>query len=115
VGFADPDRARDQLLADDPDSQEALAGMASTLATVGNRIAEGDHEGAARQFTDEVIFEPSAWEQALPPEVKAIMVGNAPRFLDRSATRTRMRSTAKRSPAWRFQRGSRMTRVARRS
>jgi pimeloyl-ACP methyl ester carboxylesterase len=56
--------------------------VAASLEAVGRRIAEGDHEGAARQFVDEVVFGPGAWEKALPPEARAIFVQNAPTFLD---------------------------------
>jgi len=52
------------------------------VEAVGSRIAEGDHEGAARQFVEEVAFGPGAWETELPPEVREIMVQNAPTFLD---------------------------------
>jgi pimeloyl-ACP methyl ester carboxylesterase len=69
------------VLANDPEGQELLAQGAASLAAVGRRIAEGDHEGAARQFVEEVAFGPGAWEN-LPPEVKETMVGNAPTFLD---------------------------------
>lgn len=70
------------VLEDDPESQEMLARDARIIATIGKRIAEGDHEGAARQFVEEVIFGPGAWENALPAETRAIMVGNAPTYLD---------------------------------
>ena len=55
---------------------------ARVLGAVGRRIAEGDHEGAARQFVDEVAFGPGAWENELPPGIRAILVQNAPTFLD---------------------------------
>jgi hypothetical protein len=48
---------------------------------VARRIAEGDHEGAARQFVD-LVLGPGAWESELPPEIRAIYVPNAPTFLD---------------------------------
>lgn len=70
------------VLDDDPKTQEVLARDAHTLVAVGKRIAEGDHEGAARLFVEEVIFGPGAWENALPAETKAIMVRNAPTYLD---------------------------------
>jgi pimeloyl-ACP methyl ester carboxylesterase len=70
------------LLADDPEAQEVLAEGAQSLEGVTSKIAAGDHEAAARQFADEVAFGPGAWENALIPEARAIMVGNAPTFLD---------------------------------
>lgn len=70
------------LLEDDPQSREILQQGARSLQAVGRRIARGDHEGAARQFVEEVAFGPGAWERELPPELRAIFVDNAPTFLD---------------------------------
>lgn len=70
------------LLEGDADSQAMLEQGARSLESVGRRIAEGDHEGAARQFAEEVAFGPGAWENELPPEVRAIWVQNAPTYLD---------------------------------
>ena len=42
----------------------------------------GDHEGASRQFVEQVAFGPGAWENELPPEVRATFVHNAPTYLD---------------------------------
>jgi pimeloyl-ACP methyl ester carboxylesterase len=70
------------LLEDDPESQQILQQGARSLEAVGQRIAEGDHEAAARQFVEEVAFGPGAWENELPPEMRAIFVQNAPTFLD---------------------------------
>ncbi|MGH2969981.1 MAG: alpha/beta fold hydrolase, partial [Solirubrobacteraceae bacterium] len=49
------------LLEDDAESQEMLQQGAHSLEEVGRCIAEGDHEGAARQFVEEVAFGPGAW------------------------------------------------------
>jgi pimeloyl-ACP methyl ester carboxylesterase len=70
------------LLEDDPESQELLRQGARSLEAIGSRIAEGDHEGAARQFVEQVAFGPGAWENVLSPEGRAIFVQNAPTFLD---------------------------------
>jgi len=70
------------LLEDDPEPREILQQGARSLQAVGQRIAQGDHEGAARQFVEEVAFGPGAWERELPPELRAIFVDNAPTFLD---------------------------------
>ena len=70
------------LLENDPESQAMLAQGTRSLESVGARIAQGDHEGAARQFVDEVAFGPGAWDEQLPPEVKEMFVRNAPTFLD---------------------------------
>ncbi len=69
------------LLEGDPVAQ-MLQESARSLEAVGRRVAEGDHEGAARQFVEEVAFGPGAWENELPPEIRAIFVQNAPSFLD---------------------------------
>jgi pimeloyl-ACP methyl ester carboxylesterase len=70
------------LLANDPEGQKLLEEGGASLGAIGKRIAEGDHEGAARQFVEEVAFGPGAWENQIPPEAKEIMVNNAPTFLD---------------------------------
>ncbi len=70
------------LLANDPEGQQLLEQGAASHGAKGKRIAEGDHEGAARQFVEEVAFGPGAWENQLPPEAKEVMVNNAPTFLD---------------------------------
>jgi pimeloyl-ACP methyl ester carboxylesterase len=70
------------LIEGNPESQEMLQQGARSLESVGSRISEGDHEGAARQFVEEVAFGPGAWENELPAEIKAIFIQNAPTFLD---------------------------------
>jgi pimeloyl-ACP methyl ester carboxylesterase len=70
------------LLEEDPESQEMRQQVARSLEAVGRRIAQGDHEGAARQFVEEVAFGPGAWDNQLPPESRAVFVQNAPSFLD---------------------------------
>jgi pimeloyl-ACP methyl ester carboxylesterase len=78
------------VLADDPAGRRFLEQGAASLEAVGRQIAEGDHEGAARQFVEEVAFGPGAWEDQLPPEGKEIMVNNAPTFLDELQDTTAM-------------------------
>jgi pimeloyl-ACP methyl ester carboxylesterase len=70
------------LLEGDPESQEMLQEGARSLEEVGRRIAAGDHEGAARQFVEEVAFGPGAWENELPAEMRAVFVQNAPTYPD---------------------------------
>jgi pimeloyl-ACP methyl ester carboxylesterase len=70
------------LLEGDPELRELLQRTARSDQAVGRRIAQGDHEGAARQFVEEVAFGPGAWERELPPELRAIFVDNAPTYLD---------------------------------
>jgi len=70
------------LLEGDAESQVMLQQGARSLEAVGRRIAEGDHEGAARQFVEEVAFGRGAWENELPAETRAVFVQNAPTYLD---------------------------------
>ncbi len=70
------------LLADDPDSQAILSQGAESLKSVGSRIAAGEHEGAARQFVDEVALGRGAWDNQLSPETKKMWARNAPTYLD---------------------------------
>lgn len=70
------------LLEGDAESHEMLGQAVASLEAVGRRIAEGDHEGAARQFVEEVAFGPGGWESELPPGTRAVFVRNAPTYLD---------------------------------
>jgi pimeloyl-ACP methyl ester carboxylesterase len=70
------------LFEGDPAAEEILQHGGRSLDAVARRIADGDHEGAARQFVDEVAFGPGAWENELPLETREIFVRNAPTFLD---------------------------------
>jgi hypothetical protein len=80
---------RISLLKDDPESGAMLLQLAGILESVGRRIADGDHAGAAKQFVDEVAFGPGAWDQ-LPPQVKEPLVRNAPTFLDELQDQTQV-------------------------
>ena len=70
------------ILRDDAEVRESLQQQARKMEVVGARIAQGDHEGAARHFVEEVAFGSGAWENELPPEVRNVFVQNAPTFLD---------------------------------
>jgi pimeloyl-ACP methyl ester carboxylesterase len=70
------------LLEEDPESKEILREGSGSVDAVGRRIAEGHHEGAARQFVEEVAFGPGAWNNELLPAARAICVKHAPTFLD---------------------------------
>jgi pimeloyl-ACP methyl ester carboxylesterase len=70
------------VLGDDVEAQQMLVKGARSMEAIGKRIAEGDHEGAARLFVEEVIMGPGAWEDALPAETRAMMTLNAPAFMD---------------------------------
>lgn len=56
---------------------EGLQAMAPTLAGILERIAVGDHDGAAEQFTDEFMLGPGGWA-GLPQDVREGMIVNAP-------------------------------------
>jgi pimeloyl-ACP methyl ester carboxylesterase len=70
------------LLANDPARHATNEQETRSFESVGRKIAQGDHEGAARQFVDELAFGPGAWDNQLPPQVRAMFVRNAPTFLD---------------------------------
>lgn len=69
-----------QLLADDPAAAALLDEMGPRMATVVERIAAGDHSGAAEEFMGTVLA-PGEWSQ-LAPEFRNAAVENAPTFLD---------------------------------
>jgi pimeloyl-ACP methyl ester carboxylesterase len=69
------------LLAGDPAVAPMLDQVGRGISTVVERIAAGDHAGAAEQFVDTVALGPGAWA-TLPPEARATNVENAPTFLD---------------------------------
>lgn len=71
-----------RLLEGDSESEALVAQSAGSVQGVAGKIASGDHEGAARQFVEEIAFGPGAWEDELPPEGRAVMIHNAPTFLD---------------------------------
>ncbi|MFD4325415.1 alpha/beta fold hydrolase [Nocardioides sp. NPDC058538] len=65
-------------------SQEAHAVAeieSGPLTEVGRRIATGDHAGAAEQFAEQVALGPGSWAR-LPEAMRAMMIANAPTFLD---------------------------------
>jgi pimeloyl-ACP methyl ester carboxylesterase len=69
------------LLADDPDVAPILDEVNTGIGAVVERIASGDHAGAAEQFVETVALGPGSWAQ-LPPEMQQTMIENAPTFLD---------------------------------
>ncbi|MGX2030948.1 alpha/beta fold hydrolase [Methylocaldum gracile] len=69
------------LLADDSAVAPMLEQVRQRVGGVVERIASGDHAGAAEQFVETVVLGPGSWAQ-LPPEYKKIMMDNAPTFLD---------------------------------
>lgn len=71
------------LLAGDADAEPILAESNRRISSVVERIASGDHAGAARQFVEEVALGPGQWD-VLSPEVQHAFTTNAPTFLDES-------------------------------
>jgi pimeloyl-ACP methyl ester carboxylesterase len=69
------------LLADDPESAPVLEESGRRIGSVVERIASGDHAGAARQFIEEVALGPGQWD-ALPAAEQQTLIANAPTFLD---------------------------------
>ena len=59
-----------QLLADEPRFALMLAEVGQRVVAVAERIANGDHAGAAEQFAETVALGPGSWVQ-LPPETSA--------------------------------------------
>jgi hypothetical protein len=53
------------LVADDPAVRPLLAEVQATIEAVLARLAQGDLEGPARQFVEQVALGPGAWQQ--PP------------------------------------------------
>ena len=68
------------LVAEDPEIQPQLMAVATSVGSVLERLERGDMAGAARQFVEEIAFEPGAWEQ-LPPPLRETMIDSAPAFL----------------------------------
>ncbi len=69
------------LLADDPVMAPVLAEIEDRIGAVVERIAAGDHAGAAEQFVETVALGPNTWAQ-LPDAARQTFVENAPTFLD---------------------------------
>jgi pimeloyl-ACP methyl ester carboxylesterase len=69
------------LLTDEPDGQAMLQTLKARIAAVEELLEAGDMEGGVRQFVETIAFGPGMWEQ-IPPEIKRIVIFNAPTFLD---------------------------------
>jgi pimeloyl-ACP methyl ester carboxylesterase len=69
------------LLGDDPSLAPLLEDVDRRIATVVERIASGDHAGAAGQFAETVALGPGTWART-PPDNQQAMIENAPTFLD---------------------------------
>ena len=68
------------LLAQDPAVAPLLEKVGQRIAAVVERIASGDHAGAAEQFVETVALGPGTWAQ-LPPEFQQTLIENALTFL----------------------------------
>ena len=71
------------LLANDPEFAPLLPALMRRVAGVVERIAEGDHAGAAEQFVEQVALGPGMWD-LLAEDDRRTMIYNAPTFLDES-------------------------------
>jgi pimeloyl-ACP methyl ester carboxylesterase len=69
------------LLAHDPAVAPMLEEVGRRIAAVAERIASGDHAGAAEQFVDTVALGPGAWAR-LPPDFQQTLIENAPTYLE---------------------------------
>lgn len=69
------------LLAAEPALAPMLEEIRRRVGAVAQRIAAGDHAGAAEQFAETVALGPGSWAQ-LPDDIQQTMIENAPTFLD---------------------------------
>lgn len=69
------------LLADDRSVTPMLVAVQKQISAVVERIASGDHAGAAEQFVETVAYGTGTWA-TLPRKVQEVMIENAPTFLD---------------------------------
>ncbi|MEU9943891.1 alpha/beta fold hydrolase [Streptomyces lavendulae] len=69
------------LLAADPAPPSSAAAGGRRIESVLEHLRADRPLAAARQFVDEVVLEPGAWD-ALPQRVRDTLVANAPTFLD---------------------------------
>ena len=69
------------LLAYDPAVAPLLADVEQRITAVVERIASGDHAGAAEQFVETLALGPGTWAR-LPIEYQQMFIENAPTFLD---------------------------------
>jgi pimeloyl-ACP methyl ester carboxylesterase len=69
------------LLRDEPQTALIAENLTQFLLSVASRIAAGDTEGGARQFTDMVVS-PNAWDTLLTDDERSMILNNAPTFLD---------------------------------
>lgn len=69
------------LLGDEPELAPVLEDAARHIGAVVERVAAGDHAGAAEQFVETVALGPGGWSQ-VPAWMREVFIENAPTFLD---------------------------------
>ena len=69
------------LLADNSATAPMLEEVGRRIGAVTERIASGDHAGAAEQFVETVGLGPGTWAR-LAPDFRQTLIENAPTFLD---------------------------------
>jgi pimeloyl-ACP methyl ester carboxylesterase len=69
------------LLANDASVAPMLDAVSERIGAVVQRIASGDHAGAAKQFVETVAFGPGTWSE-LPSDLQETFIMNATTFLD---------------------------------
>lgn len=69
------------VLQGDPAAAPILQAVGAKVPAIIQRIAAGDHAGAAEQFMETVALGPGAWA-GLPHAIKETCIENAPTFLD---------------------------------
>ena len=77
------------LLADDSALAPMLRDVEQKIRAVVERIAAGDHAGAAEQFVETVALGPGAWAD-VPHELRQTFIENAPTFLDEANDREQL-------------------------
>jgi pimeloyl-ACP methyl ester carboxylesterase len=69
------------LLGDDPALAPVLGQVKQRVGAVVERIASGDHAGAAEEFVESVALGTGMWAQ-MPRKMRQTLIENAPTFLD---------------------------------
>ena len=70
------------LLSDDPALAPLVEEVDQRISAVVDRIASGDHAGAAEQFVETVALGPGTWT-SMPIEFRQTLIENASTFLER--------------------------------
>ena len=78
------------LLRDDPALGPVIEEVEHKIGAVVERIASGDHAGAAEQFVETVALGPGTWAR-MPRALKRTLIENAPTFLDEASDPEQLR------------------------